>query len=173
MASHEGSSFIWNGKKQNITPGQLLTGRDALARQTGIHRSSIERLLSILEIEHQIEQQKTTKFRIITIKKWGDYQESSSKTSNKRATNEQQMSTYKNEKNDKNEKNTPPRVGLLTKWEKDFLGWLDQHGVSNPSGYAKKLFQKYGKEFVLKCSRDSTCESLARLNSIIDFRLKK
>lgn len=104
MANHKENSAILNGQVVVIKEGQLLTGRDALSEATGIHRSSIERILNFLEIEHQIEQQKTTKYRLITILNWKEYQEKDSNPSNKRATNEQQMSTNKNVKKVKNDK---------------------------------------------------------------------
>jgi len=106
MANHKEKKTMWNGNIILIKEGQFITGRDKLAEATGIHRSSIERILSFLENEHQIEQQKTTKFRLITIVNWKEYQNTSNESSNKRATNEQQMSTNKNDNNVKNEKNT-------------------------------------------------------------------
>jgi hypothetical protein len=91
-----------------IKRGQTFTSRDALSRETGIHRSSVDRILKTLEIEHQIEQQKTNKYRIITIIKHGDYLISEphfeQQVSNKRATAEQQLSTNNNDKNYKKEK---------------------------------------------------------------------
>lgn len=105
-ANHESKEFLWNGSLIMVKEGQFITGRDQLSEATGIHRSSVERILKVLEIEHQIEQQKTTKYRLITILNWKEYQKEDSKSSNKRATNEQQASTNKNEKNYKNEKNT-------------------------------------------------------------------
>ena len=74
LASHKQSSFIWNGARRTVKTGQLLTGRRKLAERTGLSQSMVERVLKYLEIEQQIEQQKTTKFRIITILNWDKYQ---------------------------------------------------------------------------------------------------
>lgn len=103
-ANHKEVKTMWNNNIIVIKEGQLITGRDKLSEETGIHRSSIDRILDFLESEHQIEQQKTTKYRLITILNWKDHQNLSNTSSNKRATNEQQMSTNKNDNNDKNEK---------------------------------------------------------------------
>ena len=110
MAAHKKHSFLWNGKAVEINPGQVYTSRQKLSKKTGVHESSIERILKCLETEQQIEQQKTTKFRIITIINWEKYQgkgnteqQSEQQTNNKRTTNEQQTNTYNNEKNEKNE----------------------------------------------------------------------
>jgi len=103
-ANHATNEFMWNGSIILVKEGQLITGRDQLSKSTGIHRSSIERILKMLEIEQQIEQQKTTKYRLITIVNWDSYQKADSITSNKRATSEQQASTNKNDKKVKNDK---------------------------------------------------------------------
>jgi DNA-binding transcriptional regulator YhcF (GntR family) len=106
-ASHKKSEFIWNNKKRTLRPGQLVTGRKKLSEQTGIPESTVERILTYLEGEQQIEQQKTNKFRIITVKNWEKYQgceKANSGTDSKWTTNEQQADTYKNDKNVKNNK---------------------------------------------------------------------
>jgi len=102
-ANHKETKMIWNNQMIVIKEGQFITGRDALSEQTGIHSSTIERILNYLENEHQIEQQKTTKYRLITIVNWKDYQEKDNKVNNKRTTNEQQANTNKNDNNGKNE----------------------------------------------------------------------
>lgn len=106
MANHKEG---WNFRGIKLNPGQLLTGRDKLADACCLHRSKVERILKKLEIEQQIEQQKTNKFRIITIVKWNEYQigemqteqQSEQQMSNKRATNEhiQELKELNKEKN--------------------------------------------------------------------------
>lgn len=86
--------MIWNGHTIVIHEGQLITGRDKLSEITGIPHTTIDRILEYLENEGQIGQQKTTKYRLITILNWKDYQE--------RASNGHQTGTNKNEKKDKN-----------------------------------------------------------------------
>ena len=110
MANHkDGYSFILNNKKIELKKGQLLTGRKKLAIQTGIHESNVFRILKYLENEHQIEQQKTSKYTIITILNWDRHNDveqlKEQQMNNKRTTNEQQMNTYKNDKNIENIKN--------------------------------------------------------------------
>ena len=84
MANHKETTFIWNGKKQILKPGQLLTGRKKLSKKTGISPSKTYRILKYLENEQQIEQQKTNKYTVITIVNWDRYQKSGQE-------NEQQM----------------------------------------------------------------------------------
>lgn len=111
IANHKEHKIMWDGEFIIIKEGQVLTGRKELSEKTGIPESSIERILKVLENEHQIEQQKTTKFRLITVINWKEYQNKDSKTNNKRTTSEQQADTNKNDKKVKNDKNiNPPGV---------------------------------------------------------------
>jgi hypothetical protein len=103
-ANHKQKEFIWNNKMILIKEGQLLTGRKELSRETGIPESTIERILDFLENEQQIAQEKTTKFRVITIINWKDYQDGQ-QTDNRRTTDGQQTDTNKNVKNEENDKN--------------------------------------------------------------------
>ena len=104
-ANHEESRFLWNGKDTIIKNGQLITGSKTLSQETNIPESTIEDILKFLENQQQIRQQKTTKFRIITILKWDMYQQKNNKSNNKATTKQQQADTNKNDKNDKNDKN--------------------------------------------------------------------
>ena len=75
-ASYSEREFMFNGENIMLAPGQLITGRKDLAESTGIHESSVERILTFFEKnEQQIEQQKTSRSRLITILYWEDYQE--------------------------------------------------------------------------------------------------
>lgn len=102
MANHEETSFIWNNKKQVLKKGQLLTGRKKLAKLTGVTESQIYKILKYLELEQQIEQQKTTKFTVITIKNWCKYQDKNNKSNNRVTTTQQQSNTYNNVNNNVN-----------------------------------------------------------------------
>ena len=92
MANHRPKEFMWNGSIKVINDGQFITGRDKLVKQTGIPGTTIERILDALEKWGQIGQQKTTKYRLVTIVKWRQYQS----LDNKRTTNGQQTDTNNN-----------------------------------------------------------------------------
>lgn len=97
-ANHRQTKIIFNGKETQLSPGSLLTGRDKLAKETGIPATTIERILNFLEKEGKIGQQKTNKFRIIKVKNWGQYQN----VDNQWTSSGHPVDTDKNEKNDKN-----------------------------------------------------------------------
>jgi hypothetical protein len=75
----------------------------------------VENILKYLETEQQIEQRKTTKFRLITIKKWKDYQlieqQFGQQNNNRITTERQQNDTNKKNKNVKNDKNKTTSYG--------------------------------------------------------------
>lgn len=106
LANHKDeSSFIWNGKPMKIKRGQLLTGRDKLAELSGIPPTTIERILKYLENGQMIGQQTFSKFRIITIINYNEYQKVDRKTDNRWTTDGQQMDTFNNDNNVNNENN--------------------------------------------------------------------
>ena len=107
LANHEDREVIWNGEKRLIKKGQFITSREKLALVSHLHQSSVERALKYFKIEQQIEQQTNKRFRLITILKYNDYQDTEPVIEHqmniKRTSNEHQMNTNKNVKNYKNE----------------------------------------------------------------------
>ena len=89
-----------------LKPGQLTTGRKQLSVNSGISESKVERILNAFETAHQIEQQKTTKNRLITIVNWAKYQDDEQQikqqTNNDRTTSEQRANTLKEYKKERN-----------------------------------------------------------------------
>lgn len=106
-ATYQDKEYLFNNKIEYLKPGQCITGRFSLSRETGIQASKIERILKCFESEHQIEQQTTNKFRIITILNWSEYQQneqqSEQQVNNQRTTSEQPVNTNNKEKKDKKE----------------------------------------------------------------------
>lgn len=148
-ANHDRQEFYIGRQKVICERGQLVAGRKSLARDTGLHESKIERYLICLENEHQIEQQKTNRFRIIKIKNWDTYQASEQQMNNRCTTDEQQMNTNKKDKNDKNEKNIltvkqsgpHPGVQAIMDVMKECFGTLDDTEAKNRQ-YAWNLLKK-------------------------------
>jgi hypothetical protein len=108
LANHDDNKFIFNGNEEIVKRGQILTGREKLSSQTGIKPTNIENILKYLEKCGQIGQQKTNKFRLITVIKYNEYQDIGQQSDNKVTTNRQQSDTNKNVKNDKNVKKSTP-----------------------------------------------------------------
>lgn len=92
---------MWNGEVILVHEGQFITGRKELSKVSGIPESTIEDILNLFERQGQIRQQKTTKFRLITVINWKKYQI----TDNKATTKRQQSDTNNNDNNDNNVNN--------------------------------------------------------------------
>lgn len=83
-----------------MSRGQLITSSIKISDGTGVPRGTVERIIKYLKNEELIEEQTTTKFRLITVKNYKIYQpdeeQNEERMRNKRGTDEEQMDTYKN-----------------------------------------------------------------------------
>ncbi len=160
--NHEAKEFLWNFKTIRVEAGQFITGRKQLSVETGIAESTIEKILKLFEKEAQIEQQKTTKFRLISIKNWKDYQEKEQQATqqedNKGTTRGQQRNTNKNDKNYKNEKNVTnvteqssehgrPDINECYQFLKDQLGATPDGSTGKNRQYCKLLLDRLKKDY--------------------------
>jgi DNA-binding transcriptional regulator YhcF (GntR family) len=118
LANHKETKRMINGRVISIQPGQLITSRKSLSAKTGVNESKVERVLATLKNEQQIEQHGTSKFRVISIVKWAEYQcdeqVSEQQMNSKRTADEQQMNTPEEVSSDtkkvKNEKKVKTHV---------------------------------------------------------------
>ena len=103
LANHEDKKIIWNGKTETIKRGSFITSRQQLSKFSHLHQSMVERCLKYLEIEQQIEQQTTKRFRLINVINYDRFQnfeqQIEQQLNNKRTTTEQQLNTNNNDKN--------------------------------------------------------------------------
>ena len=137
LANHnEENSFIWKGERLTQKRGQFITGRKKLKEITGIPETTIEGILDYLESQHQIRQQKTSGYRLITILNWETYQNSDIVSDNKPTTNRQRADTIKNDKNVKNDKNN---TSDLQSQEEISLKELDKNGIPNGNQVTTKV----------------------------------
>jgi hypothetical protein len=100
LATHRPIKMVFGKDVIELKPGQLITSRNSLSKKTGVHRSTVDRILNTLKNEHQIEQASSSVSRLITIIKWADYQmiepPPEPQASHERATGEPRASTNKN-----------------------------------------------------------------------------
>lgn len=97
----------WRGL--TIEAGQFITSLNHLAQETGLTIRQVRTAIKKLKTTQELTQSGYAKYSIVTIKNWAKYQSSDTvsdkQMTNKRQTNDKQMTTNKNEKNEKNEKN--------------------------------------------------------------------
>lgn len=103
-AVHHETETLFGGKRIRLSCGQLVTSRKEIARFWRISDSKVERVLKALEIEHQIEQQASTKNRLITVLNWAEYQTGEQQTEQQVNNNRTASEQHKEEecKNDNN-----------------------------------------------------------------------
>src|SRR5436190_15566086 len=107
-ASFTEKEYVWAGENIRLMPGQFVTGRKQISKETGIHESTVERLLIFFEKnEKQIEQQKTNISRLISIVNYAQYQEAEQLSNNHRTTSEQPANTKKEGKEREERKGAP------------------------------------------------------------------
>lgn len=109
-ATHKERDTLFGGIKIHLNPGQLVTGRQKIAKFFSINESKVRRVLNELENDQMIEQTSHKgKGRIITIVKWNEYQvndQTNDQSLTKLRPNYDQTLTIKQEcKNVKNDKN--------------------------------------------------------------------
>lgn len=148
-SNHKQTKMMWNGGIIVVNEGQLITGRKSLSEETGIPESTIEDILRYLETQHQIQQQKTTKYRLVTILNWKDYQNPTAKATTK----QQQADTNKNVKNDKKNTDTEqssliPEVIKL--FEEVNPACKKMYGNTTQRKACQNLIDEYGFEEVSK-----------------------
>jgi hypothetical protein len=120
LAEHKDEhKFIWNGSEQTIKRGQLLTGRKRLSQISGLSEQQARSALATLKATNRITIKGYSKFSIITINKYDEYQldnqQKRQQITNKQPTDNQQITTSNNDKNEKNEKKGGAALILL--WE--------------------------------------------------------
>lgn len=111
-ASHENRKFLFNGQEIRVSSGQFVTGRDAIGKEFNEGVPSDQRVVSRtlwrwlkkFENEQMLSIESNTKYSIISIKNWSEYQVSDQQLSSDCPSSVQHLSTYKNEKNEKNDK---------------------------------------------------------------------
>lgn len=90
---------LFGGKKVTLQPGQLTTGRKQIADKIRVTESKVQRVLKLFESEHLIEQQTSSRNRLISIVNWNTYQSDEQpnkrQVNNNRTTTEQQVNTPK------------------------------------------------------------------------------
>jgi len=108
-ASHNPTTVLVEKQEVSLEPGQFVTGRYALADEynRGLPKSkkvspvSLWRWLKKLEKWEKVNIKTTSKYSVVTVLNWGDYQQDEQQVNNKWSADEQQVNTNKNGKNDK------------------------------------------------------------------------
>lgn len=132
--------------------GQLTCGAYQIAKETGVARATVERVIKLLINEEQIELRTDRQCSLITVKNWELYQlkdeVNEERVRNERGTSEERVRTKEEDKNSKNEKNTyVGRVETETVYE-TIKELCDKYGLENAVN--KKALDVYTSRYVGK-----------------------
>lgn len=134
LATHAPLRRIFAGKEVVLKPGQLITGRFALASDTGVHEQKVKRILIQLKTDQQIDQQTSSKCSMITILNWNMYQngdqQNDQQMTSQRPANDQQVTTHKNIRTEEvqRESGSLPEIPPMSRYGFDDLA--DRSGVA-------------------------------------------
>lgn len=73
-ATHQNMNAVFDKEKIILKPGQLITGTLSMSKELKINKDKIQRTLKEFEVDKQINQQISSKGRLITVLNWEIYQ---------------------------------------------------------------------------------------------------
>jgi DNA-binding transcriptional regulator PaaX len=152
----------WQGIK--VQKGQLITGRKALSEATGLSEMSIRTCLARLEQTGEIRKQTTSKFSIITICNYSEYQDKKEDT-NQQITNEQpasnqQLTTNNKKNNITKEKNMAASLDCAPQQQKKTA---PKRETALKNGTLLS-FNQFWNEYPKKINKQATEKLWAKLN---------
>ncbi len=101
-ASHGGYEQYVGRTLVRLQPGQFVFGRKVAAGELRMKQSTVWDWISQLKSDSYIDIKPQSKYSVISVKNWSEYQGNDSKSDNKATTDQQQTDTNKNDKNVKN-----------------------------------------------------------------------
>lgn len=138
-ANRKKRTVVIGNQVVELKPGQLATGRKAIADATGINESKVYRVLELLKNEQLIEQQARNKFSIITVRNWSQYQESEQQ--NEQQVNSKRTATeHRQEDKEKTKSISHPEAD--DKYSDEFEAFWSKYPKRVKKLAAFKAFQK-------------------------------
>lgn len=165
--------IYWNGKLIELQPGQLVTGRKVLSKNTEISESKIRRLLKLFEELQQIDQQTTNTSTLISILNYEKYQDISQGSTNEQPTNNQQMTTKEERKERKNINNNNNSLQIISNhplsvWVRENCSNLQKFREQLTDEQSEKLINDFGLDLVkvILNNLDNYKDSHKKYNSV-------
>lgn len=151
-ATHKPREVVIEKQVVRLEPGQFVTGRfelekeynDGVPNRKKISASTLQRWLRKLETWQMLNIKTYSKFSIVTVSNWTEYQQDEQQVNNKWTTDEQQVNTDKNVKNDKNEKKVYGEFVRLTEEEHQKL--TERLGQALTTDYIERLDNYIGSK---------------------------
>ena len=151
-ATHTPRETVIEKQLVKLEPGQFTTGRFKLEEEfnRGIPKKkrvsaiTLWRWLKKLEEWQMLNIKTHSKFSIVTVSNWSEYQQDEQQMNNRRTTDEQQVNTDKNVKNDKNDKKYYGEFVRLT--DEEYLKLTERLGQALTADYIERLNNYIGSK---------------------------
>ena len=151
-ATHTPRETVIEKQLVKLEPGQFPTGRFKLEEEFNrgtpkrkrVSAITLWRWLKKLEEWQMLNIKTYSKFSIVTVSNWIEYQQDEQQVNNRRTTDEQQVNTDKNVKNDKNEKKVYGEFVRLTEEEHQKL--TERLGQALTTDYIERLDNYIGSK---------------------------
>ena len=151
-ATHTPRETVIEKQLVKLEPGQFTTGRFKLEEEFNrgtpkrkrVSAITLWRWLKKLEEWQMLNIKTYSKFSIVTVSNWTEYQQDEQQVNNRRTTDEQQVNTDKNVKNDKNDKKYYGEFVRLTDEEHQKL--TERLGQALTADYIERLNNYIGSK---------------------------
>lgn len=151
-ATHKPREVVIEKQVVRLEPGQFVIGRfelekeynDGVPNRKKISASTLQRWLRKLETWQMLNIKTYSKFSIVTVSNWTEYQQDEQQVNNKWTTDEQQVDTDKNDKNGKNDKKYYGEFVRLTDEEHQKL--TERLGQALTADYIERLNNYIGSK---------------------------
>lgn len=101
-ANFEDNKALIDHSVVDVKRGQFITSISKLATEFKVNRTTLKRMLDVLKCEQMVNIETNTKYTVITINNYSDYQQVEQQVNIKRTSSEHQVNTSKKEKKEKN-----------------------------------------------------------------------
>lgn len=140
-----------------LDKGQLATGRIAISEQTGLSQQNVRTAISKLEKLGILTIKPTTKYSVITMVNWNQYQQTNQQVTNKQPTSNQQVTTSNNVNNEDNDnKVDQSKIDRENFIQEAFDYWWKGYPKKQAKAAAFKSWQKVTKKMDDDKVRDLT-----------------
>ncbi|WP_404469397.1 DNA replication protein DnaD [Sutcliffiella horikoshii] len=170
MVNHQENEWEWQGKLYSVKPGQVITSLDSIAQKCGkgVSIQNVRTALKRFEKYGFLTNESTNKNRLITIVKWGFYQNNAEELTSKLTGDQQKtnkrLTSNKNDKELKNDNEVKkPSSRKSEIYDEESVPFqlalrLFKNIRKNNAGFKEPNLQKWSDDFRLMMERDNRTE---------------
>lgn len=156
-AQHTAGDQLVGDSVVYLDKGQLATGRIAISEQTGLSQQNVRTAISKLEKLGILTIKPTTKYSVITMVNWNQYQQTNQQVTNKQPASNQQVTTSNNVNNEDNDnKVDQSKIDREVFIQEAFNHWWERYPKKVAKQSAFKAWVKTTKKMDEQTVRDLT-----------------